>query len=468
MNWLGWEQWSVDVLEKEPELRFAAFWEGMGRPEKCARCGRQNPKVEMVGRGRREVRDVRMHGKRVMIEASWPTLRCVEPRGEEASKEQNVGTEAGKAAERCGKKWSKVPAELHASRKLTARLAAALKRDGYRDTFFSLAGRYGIEDKTARIVFLEGAAEQEKEWSVEPPRVVGMDEVHLRRSRFVAVNLERGALIALERNRSRETVEQVLGQKGWRETVEVAVMDMYPAYRQAVKDKLKADIVVDKFHVASLAGRMVKEVRGELMRQETSEGKRLLRNAGKVVRKGRGTLTEEERRKLEGWGERWPDLLAAYDVKEELAEVFEAADRAEALERVEAWVGKRKGVLGTVGAKLQRTVEEWREEIAAYATHKVTNARTEALNGVIKKRHWDGRGYAFEVLRAMMLFSPPVVSEARAGRRRKAGKVVAGSMGYGVGLGGVEYAAWGADLEWLISAIEGEEGCWGKEGEGDD
>jgi len=49
-------------------------------------------------------------------------------------------------------------------------------------------------------------------------------------------------------------------------------------------------------------------------------------------------------------------------------------------------------------------MKNWRTEILAYFDHPITNAYTEALNGVAKTINRQGRGYTFEVLRARLLY----------------------------------------------------------------
>jgi hypothetical protein len=47
----------------------------------------------------------------------------------------------------------------------------------------------------------------------------------------------------------------------------------------------------------------------------------------------------------------------------------------------------------------------WETEIFNYFDHPITNAYTEALNGLIRRM---GRGYSFEALRAKILFTEGV------------------------------------------------------------
>ncbi len=44
-------------------------------------------------------------------------------------------------------------------------------------------------------------------------------------------------------------------------------------------------------------------------------------------------------------------------------------------------------------------------EIFAYFDHPITNAYTEALNGLVKIMNRNGRGYSFDAIRAKVLYS---------------------------------------------------------------
>jgi transposase len=48
----------------------------------------------------------------------------------------------------------------------------------------------------------------------------------------------------------------------------------------------------------------------------------------------------------------------------------------------------------------------WYDEVFAYFEQPITNAYTEAVNGVAKAMNRMGRGYSFDVIRARMLYEP--------------------------------------------------------------
>lgn len=57
--------------------------------------------------------------------------------------------------------------------------------------------------------------------------------------------------------------------------------------------------------------------------------------------------------------------------------------------------------------KLLTAMTNWRTEILAVLDTPITNAYTEALNGVAKTINRTGKGYSFEVLRARLMFRSP-------------------------------------------------------------
>lgn len=58
-------------------------------------------------------------------------------------------------------------------------------------------------------------------------------------------------------------------------------------------------------------------------------------------------------------------------------------------------------------------MDHWETEIFAYFDHPVTNAYTEALNGLIRAMYRLGRGYSFEAIRAKILFTEGVTKTKR-------------------------------------------------------
>ncbi len=63
------------------------------------------------------------------------------------------------------------------------------------------------------------------------------------------------------------------------------------------------------------------------------------------------------------------------------------------------WLQKTFGTIA-------RTVDTWSDPVFAYWYNPITNAYTEAVNGVAKGMNRLRRGYSFDVLRARLLYNP--------------------------------------------------------------
>lgn len=100
-----------------------------------------------------------------------------------------------------------------------------------------------------------------------------------------------------------------------------------------------------------------------------------------------------------------PEMKAAYDLKEAFYAIYRMP-KAKAVVAFDAFPATVPQELRRDFRVLLTAMRNWRAEILAYFDHPITNAYTEAVNGVAKTINRAGRGYTFEVLRARLLFRP--------------------------------------------------------------
>lgn len=88
---------------------------------------------------------------------------------------------------------------------------------------------------------------------------------------------------------------------------------------------------------------------------------------------------------------------------------MDLSNRREAEQRYEQWISSMTSDVRPAYAAMMVAATNWHDEIFAYFDHRVTNAYTESLNSVIKLTNRIGRGYSFDVIRALMLYGekPP-------------------------------------------------------------
>lgn len=72
--------------------------------------------------------------------------------------------------------------------------------------------------------------------------------------------------------------------------------------------------------------------------------------------------------------------------------------------RYDEWFKKLDPDIRPAFQELTGATGRWREYIFNYFDHRYTNAYTESVNGVVKAIQQAGRGYAFETIRAKMVY----------------------------------------------------------------
>ncbi len=114
----------------------------------------------------------------------------------------------------------------------------------------------GLHEATVLDIFKRQAKRAARQVDGRRVRILGVDEISLRKGHeqyaLVLSDLERRRVMAVLPNRLKKTFEEWLDGLTEEErcAIKVVSMDMWEAYRQAVRKKLShAQIVADRFHV---------------------------------------------------------------------------------------------------------------------------------------------------------------------------------------------------------------------------
>ena len=349
----------------------------------CTACGSHL----LVGHGRNEqaIRDLPTHGKRLAIYVNTRRWRC----------------------QSCGKTFMETLPAVNAKREMTDRLVRWIGQQSVKRTFASIADDTGLDEKTIRNIFRDYINEQEAEFRFETPKWMGIEGIHLIKPRCVISNIGNNTIINMLPNRDKKTVVNYLYNLQGKSEVQCVAMDMWTPYRDAVQAVLPdARIVIDKLHVVRMANDAVEKVRKSLREKLSPKQRRGLMHDRFVLLKRERDLNDNEALLLDGWARRYPELGAAYRLKEGFYAVYERSGSPDAaLAAYEAW---NKAVLPEVRdafGDLIQAFTDWRPLILNYFERPVTSAYTESLNGLIRVMNRLGRGYSFEALRAKILFT---------------------------------------------------------------
>lgn len=186
--------------------------------------------------------------------------------------------------------------------------------------------------------------------------------------------------------------------------IEVLAMDLLNVFQMIVAEELpQAVIVADKYHVVRMANESLEKINHHL-RRDLPRGQRLAlyRQRGRLSTRGGSRISPDPQ--LEGVFEQYPLLGAAWSAKEAFYEVYQASDRREAAERIEAWFKGLDPVLTPFFKPFVSALSTRYDDILNYFDYRYTNAFTGAANGISKMLERCGRGYGFEVMRVKLLY----------------------------------------------------------------
>ena len=352
-------------------------------PKLCPHCDSDN----LVGFGRNEqlVRDLPIHGKRVGIYVDTRRYQC----------------------RSCNKTFYERLPNVDDKRMMTSRLIKWMGEQSVKRPFAHVAEEIGVTENTVKNVFNDYINELHKTIIFETPQWMGIDEIHIiKKPRCVVANIEHNTVVNVLRDRNKKTVVDYLSKLKGRELVKCVTMDMWEPYKDAVRAVMPQSlIVVDKFHVVSMANKCLETVRKSIREGLTTKQRRGLMHDRFVLLKREAKLEGLDRISLESWTKNYPALGAAYRAKEDFFAIYDAMETQEAIGLFRQWEAGLDEEIKAAFHPLTRAVNNWMPEIMAYFEHPVTNAYTESLNNLIRVMNRLGRGYSFEALRAKILFT---------------------------------------------------------------
>lgn len=312
--------------------------------------------------------------------------------------------------------------------KLTVRLRDKLvERVLRRDTFRKIAFDYNVSDQMVRRTFQTWADAHAWQLRYETPCVLGLDEAHIdKHYRLLVVDIERRLPIDMLRNNKYETVVDYLERLPNKGVVKAVTMDFKETYANAVEKvfhtkKYKPLIIIDHYHVIQDINRKMDAVRkrvqaelGEktdeveetdwwLKDDEPADAKKLKKEK-KLFMMNMEDLEDKEMSRLSVWMRRDKRLEDAYYLKEQFREIYRLQFRPLAEDAFDVWCGSIPKTLKEYRG-LCKYFKQRREHILNYFDLRVTNAFTESANRIMKNIEQSGRGYDFEMLKRIVLFS---------------------------------------------------------------
>lgn len=385
---IGLLGWRVDRVTETP-TQYEVDAVPLTEPAQCPECLRIGAfTLYRHGTVKRVVVDAPVHGKSVIIRFAQQRYVC--------------------SAESCGRTCLQPLPGVDESRLATARAVAYVEREALRRPFRQVAREVNLSDKTVATIHTAHVARLDATHRFETPPVISIDGVYVgRKERLIITDPGARLVLAMHASIKERAVAEALRALPDSDRVLVVAQDMSHSLRRAVADALpRARVVVDRYHVLSLANDAVDRVRIHLRGDTKKRASMIVRH---LLRKHEGQLSADELAQLDWWRGLMPELKEAYQAKESFFHLFNHLTSAAALEAYAEWREGLTGLSVVVRVAFQelvvKTVGNWREEIFAACDHPdVNNGFAESTNRQVKEMQQAGRRCDFETIRAKIVY----------------------------------------------------------------
>ena len=376
---------NVSVLQlEENEDSYVIHAESVVIIRDCPECRSADSVV--IGKRIQRYVDTQMHAKTVRISFTRKRLKC----------------------KACGKTYFEPLAWLHEDFRMPIRTVDYVVKRAAKVPFLSVASELGVDEKTIRNVFANYVTAIENKHDWQAPRVLGIDETHFsQKMHLVMTDIEKRTLLDMRKDRSQDATQKaIMRLRGWK-NIEIVCIDMWRPYYRAVKQLIpNTVVVVDRFHVAKMAGEAMEKARKAVRTELTVKERKKLKNDRKILLKRRDNIKGlNELASFEFWTNEYPQLMEVYNAKEGFLGMWDMPTRKEAEDYWENWKSVATPTVRKYFSDAIRAIDNWHEEIFNWWDYPYTNAVTESLNNSIKGTFRNGRGYSFEVLRAKLLYT---------------------------------------------------------------
>ncbi len=297
----------------------------------------------------------------------------------------------------CGKPFTENPEWIDPKRRQTSVFEMQIyERVKNKTPRKRVALQEGLHEATVLEIFKRQAKRAVRQVDGQRVRILGVDEISLRKGHkqyaLVLSDLERRRVIAVLPNRLKKTFEEWLGglTKEERRAIKIVSMDMWAAYRQAVRNKLPhAQIVADRFHVMKQLNHQIDLMRRSIQRKakkvEDEALYQVLKGSRWVLLKKRNKLTPEQQAQLSTILTISDELRVIYLLKEEFRTICDKiTDRARAQRFLSAWIWKAKVTGSRYLIRFVKTLRNWWHEFLNYFDDRVTQGFVEGINRAIR------------------------------------------------------------------------------------
>jgi transposase len=230
--------------------------------------------------------------------------------------------------------------------------------------------------------------------------LIAIDEISIGKGHnylTVVLNLISGAVVFVGNGKGAEALLPFWKRvKSSRAEIQAVAIDMSPAYISAVSENLpKATIVFDHFHLIKLFNEKLSDLRRDLHREATEDGKKVLKGLRWLLLKNPSNLKPEhnEEQRLEEALLLNSSLATAYYLKEDLRQLWFQKNKELATAHLDDWVARAKISGVKMLLTFSETLEKHRDGVLAYFDFPISTGPLEGTNNKIKTLQKQAYGF---------------------------------------------------------------------------
>ena len=252
---------------------------------------------------------------------------------------------------------------------------------------------------TVNEICQRGARNEIDERPMLKIRAVGMDEFAIKKGHrnyaTVIVDLERVEIIDILEYRHQEKLIEYFKSRGvaWCEGIEVFCSDMWQGFINTAKAVFRnATLVVDRFHFFSYLNKAVDSQRKNLRRRFKDQED--LKHLKWALLKNAENLTPDQKKKLDRAFLLAPQLRLIYEHKETFRKIFnQNLTRKQGEIELNKWIEAAKKINNKYLNDFVYMLNDWKEYVLNYFTHRFTTSVIEGINNSIKTVKRMGYGF---------------------------------------------------------------------------
>ena len=294
---------------------------------------------------------------------------------------------------RCGAVKQERVEFLAANRRYTKRFMYHVGRQCRKETIKDVAKEHELHWETVKELEKQYMQEQIQAAGVAKPKVIGIDEVSIRKGhtyRVVVSDLEQRRPIWFGgKDRSEESLDEFytfLGSKS-SERIRLAVMDMWKPFRHSTRRNApQAAILFDKFHILRHLGEALDKVRKSEYARLTGKSRKFIKGQKYTLLSNRENLSSDGKRNLKLLLAANRRLNIAYVLKESFGQLWSYNREGWARRFFDQWRQSLKWQRLKPYEQFSKMIDKHWDGIAAYCkpANKIALGFVEGLNNKIR------------------------------------------------------------------------------------